>query len=163
MSIREHQASGVTRAYSALRGENLFCSSTPSATIPQRPRTPPVSPSRRRRMIASGAQIPLDPGNELVDRAPAVARGFPCGRRCRSASAPRARALRAAPRACSCVDHPDRFDVDSRCDLVIRADGEVRLGLGDQPAQVPADARRAEQDRCGRRARWRARPGCAAR
>jgi hypothetical protein len=36
--------------------------------------------------------------------------------------------------ACSCVDHPDRFDVYPGRDLVVGADREVWLRLGDQAA-----------------------------
>ncbi len=43
------------------------------------------------------------------------------------------------------MDDSDGFNIDSRCDLVVGAHGEVRLGLGDQPAQVTPGARRAEQ------------------
>ncbi len=107
----------------------------------KKPSTPPVSPSRRRRMIASGPSSRWIRGT--APRRSVRGRRSAAHRRCRRAE-PAAERSASRP-GCSCVDHADRFDVDARCDLVIRADREVRLGLCDQAAQVAADPRRAEQ------------------
>ena len=71
-----------------------------------------------------GAQLVLDLGQQLLDGAPAV--GANTGR---------------PPKRYSCVDDADGLNIDSGCDLVVGADWQVRLSLGDQPTQVAAHTR----------------------